>query len=64
MDFLDELNQTTQKTETLDEQNTNHQDEDLFGDNTTNVASANLFSNQQQQDLSWAIDDVRKKKSF
>jgi len=64
MDFLDEFTQNTQETETLDAQNTNHQDANPFDDNITNVASANPFSNQQQPDLSWAMDDVRKKKSF
>jgi hypothetical protein len=74
MDTFDELNQTTQVTETVDEPK---QEEDSFEPNfttnTTVAASTNPFNNIQQQqqqqqqqhsDSSWVIDDVKQRGDF
>jgi hypothetical protein len=60
MDDFDQFNQPAQPT-----QNTNTQEDDLFGSgnitNTTDETSFNTFSNDQQVDPSWNVENVMKK---
>jgi hypothetical protein len=63
MDDFDQFNQPAQPT-----QNTNTQEDDLFGSgsitSTTDETSFNTFSNDQQVDPSWNVENVMKKRLF
>jgi hypothetical protein len=64
MDEFDMFNTNTQEVQAPVPQNTNIQEDDLFGggmtDDIISSVPTNTITNDEQEDSSWVLDNVRK----